>query len=292
MEIPIYPARRPLALGDRDSLQEVFRQLQPQVSELSFANLYLFRSAHRYELSSLEGSLVIFGCGYRGEPYFLPPVNGDAGGSARLLLTEGGTLYGADEQFVASHLQGEAFSVSEDRDNCDYLYLREELATLPGNRFHKKKNRINYFISRHNPVVEVYGAAHLAGARQLLQEWQRVHEAVPGSTLHHELEATREGLDLAGTLGLEGVVVLLEGVVVAFALGEQLNRDTAVCHFEKTNPFMEGLGQLINREFSRSLPDSCSYINREQDLGEAGLRSAKMSYHPVSLVKKFRVTRK
>jgi hypothetical protein len=127
---------------------------------------------------------------------------------------------------------------------------------------------------------------------QLLEEWQRVNKAAAGSTLHHELEATAEALELADLLGLEGVVVLLEGRVAAFALGEQLNRNTAVCHFEKADPFMEGVSQLVNREFSMSLPLSCTYINREQDLGEAGLRQAKISYHPVSLLKKFRVSRK
>jgi hypothetical protein len=87
------------------------------------------------------------------------------------------------------------------------------------------------------------------------------------------------------------VVVTVDGVVKAFAMGERLNRETAVCHFEKADPFMEGLSQLVNREFSRMLFSDCRYINREQDLGEAGLRNAKLSYHPVELVKKYRARR-
>ena len=31
------------------------------------------------------------------------------------------------------------------------------------------------------------------------------------------------------------------------------------------------------------------FVNREQDLGQAGLRTAKMSYHPHHLVEKFRI---
>jgi hypothetical protein len=79
----------------------------------------------------------------------------------------------------------------------------------------------------------------------------------------------------------------VNGSIAAFALGERLNRDTAVCHFEKADPFMEGLNQLINREFARLLFQECTYVNREQDLGNMGLRNAKLSYHPVDMVKKF-----
>jgi hypothetical protein len=90
-------------------------------------------------------------------------------------------------------------------------------------------------------------------------------------------------------LGLTGVALMVEGEVAAFALGETLNHETVVCHFEKADPFMEGASQLINREFSRVQSDSCIYINREQDLGESGLRAAKNSYHPFQMVRKFRV---
>jgi hypothetical protein len=55
---------------------------------------------------------------------------------------------------------------------------------------------------------------------------------------------------------------------------------------------MEGLSQLVNREFARLLFGDCRFVNREQDLGEPGLRSAKLSYHPVELVKKYRVRQK
>ena len=93
------------------------------------------------------------------------------------------------------------------------------------------------------------------------------------------------------TLGLEGVVLLVEEKVKAFTLGERLNNETSACHFEKGDPFLDGIYQLINREFSRLLFTDCTYVNREQDLGMMNLRGSKLSYHPVELVKKFRVRR-
>jgi hypothetical protein len=232
------------------------------------------------------------GQGYDGTRYCLPPLGGAVAGACDLLLKEGLDIYGVEDAYVSRFLSGLDCEVVEDRESFDYLYLREELALLPGNRFHKKKNRINYFIARHRHETHVYSAEHLCGCLQLLDEWGRVAEVEGNRSFGLEMDATAEALAQAGSLGLEGVVVTVEGVVRAFAVGERLNRDTAVCHFEKADHFMEGLSQLVNREFARLLFTECRYINREQDLGEPGLRNAKLSYHPVELVKKYRLRRK
>jgi uncharacterized protein len=290
LPIPLYPAARPLEIGDRELLHGHFQRLQPTVSELSFANLFLFREVHCYTITSLNDSLVVLGCGYDRGQYVLPPLSGDRGETARMLLEMGNVLYGADEQFVADHLADRGYEASSDRDNDDYLYLRSELAELPGNRFHKKKNRINYFTTRYSYTVEPFSRTHLGAALQLLEKWQKVHDDGASRSQSAEAAATREALEHAEELGLSGVVVLTERGVSAFALGEQLNDSTNVCHFEKADPFLEGLSQLVNREYSRSLPEDLTYINREQDLGENGLRSAKISYHPVAMVRKFRVS--
>ena len=263
--------------------------LQPLVSELSFANLFLFRHVHHYAVTTVADSLVIFGCGYDGQPYFLPPSPASGERLPADCCRKGIPSTAPTNSLLRTTWRAVAMHVAEDRDNDDYLYLRSELAELPGNRFHKKKNRINYFAFRHNYSVEPFCRRHLQGALQLLDEWQRVHADSMSRSLAAETAATREGLELAEELGLSGVVVLTEGKVAAFALGEQLNDTTAVCHFEKADPFLEGLAQLVNREFSRSQPAGCLYINREQDLGESGLREAKRSYHPVGMIRKFRV---
>ena len=59
-------------------------------------------------------------------------------------------------------------------------------------------------------------------------------------------------------------------------------------HFEKAAPDYKGLYQFINQSFASVLPESYNIINREQDLGIAGLRKAKLSYQPTGFVKKYR----
>ncbi len=291
MEIPPYPASRPLEIADKPLLDRLCADIQPRISELTFAGLYLFRRAHDYQLAMAADSIIVLGKGYDGSSYFLPPLGGDVAEALKVMFSDGLSLYGADDRFVAGYLTGNTVRLTDLRDSCDYLYLREELATLPGSRFHKKKNRISYFTSRHDYTVSPFSRGHLSGCLNLLDKWLQNSRDKIGRTLCMEAEATYEALEYAEMLGLEGVVVIVNDGVAAFALGERLNRDTAVCHFEKADPFTEGLNQLVNREFARLLYQECRYLNREQDLGDMGLRSAKLSYHPVKLVKKYLVTR-
>lgn len=289
MEIPGWPASRPLDPGDKPLFDGFFEQLQPRISELTFSGLYLFRTAHEYRLSRIGDSFVVQGRGYDGRRYCLQPLGGDVAGACELLLASGQELYGVEEDIVSRYTGNVAYEIIEDRDSYDYLYLREDLANLPGNRFHKKKNRISYFAARHAFGVELLTSRHLCGCLQLLDEWGRVAEVEDNRSFGFEMDATAEALAQADVLGLEGVVITVGGSVRAFAIGERLNRETALCHFEKADHFMEGLSQLVNREFARLLFTDCRYVNREQDLGEAGLRNAKLSYHPLELVKKMRV---
>lgn len=287
MEIPQYPHDRAIEISDKPLLDAVFLGLQPRVSELTFAGLYLFRKAHNYRLTMVADSLVVMGVGYDRQTYFLPPLTGNVDVALDRLFAEGTRLYGADDEFVSHHLMRAGIAVVDDRDSFDYLYLREELATLPGNRFHSKKNRINYFAARHEYEVRRFESHHESGCLDLLDAWSKPSGDV-GRSREYETEAAAEAVMRSVELGLTGVVVLVGGVVKAFVFGERLNRDTAVCHFEKSDPFMEGIPQLVNREFSRMLFTDCSFINREQDLGEPGLRNAKISYRPIELIRKYR----
>lgn len=291
MKIPSYPDSRPLDLVDKSLLDGRFSVFQPRISEMTFAGLYLFRAAHDYRLTMVEDSLVVLGRGYSGEEYCMPPLGGAVEAALDVLWGDGLELYGADEALAERCLKRGGVTAVEDRDSFDYLYLREELATLPGNRFHKKKNRISYFTARHEYQVALFSEQYRAGCRELLEVWRGVNDGEGASTLGWELDAAAEALEKAELLALEGVVVTVAGEVKAFSLGERLNSETAVCHFEKADPFMEGAAQLVNKEFSRLLFTQCRFVNREQDMGDGGLRNAKLSYHPAELIKKFRIRR-
>lgn len=281
---PKYPKFAGLNREARDFLQPALKALEPEVSELTFANLYLFRKAHGYMLSALpDGSPVISGeddgAAFFILPAVLPPIE---------LLADLFRRFGSMKCVTenrAKELSELGFSVAEDRDNFDYLYSRQELSSLAGRRYHRKKNLVNYFTGRYRyeagPLLPEHGKDALA----ILEEW-RAGEDGPG-----DYEAAREGLELSEELGLCGGIYFVEGRPAAYTLGEELNTRTFVIHFEKGAPGFKGLLQFVNKSFASILPEKYELINREQDLGLAGLRKAKMSYRPTGFVRKYRVSK-
>lgn len=182
------------------------------------------------------------------------------------------------------------FAMEAQRDYFDYLYRAEDLRLLAGRRYHSKRNFINRFTAEHpdwsyEPLTE--GSAE--DCLQIHKNWCANRDCTQDRMLVGESSALQESLRNFGSLGLRGGLVRLGSRPVAFSIGELLNSDTAVVHVEKADPAIPGLYAVINRECCRHAWGNVSFINREEDMGEEGLRKAKESYYPVRLVEKYRL---
>ena len=131
---------------------------------------------------------------------------------------------------------------------------------------------------------------HADQCMELARRWcdERCSPQRPSS--YRETDAAAEAVEKRTELGLIGGVGLLEGRVGAWCLGEALGADTFVVHFEKTLPGYDGIAQAISSDFCKSTISGYDWVNREQDMGDPGLRMAKESYHPARLAEKFIVT--
>ena len=63
-------------------------------------------------------------------------------------------------------------------------------------------------------------------------------------------------------------------------------------HFEKGNTDSKGVYQAINQLFLEHSAKNFKIVNREQDLGDEGLRKAKESYNPHHMVSKYTLSPK
>jgi uncharacterized protein len=281
--IPTYPAATEVTLAHRPLLHPKFQTLPEGISEFTFANIFLFRQSHGYRLSFLEDDLIVI-LGKDGDaPFFMLPFGIPAAASLERLFQDYGSMKCAsfEQRMILENL---GYQAVEDRDNFDYLYLRQDLAELGGRKFHKKRNLIKAFVENHDyearPLLEEY----LGDALRILEDWKQAHDS-PG-----DYSAAREALEKSWDLQLCGGIYYVEKRPVAYTLGEELARGTSFAiHFEKAIPDYKGLFQFINQAFASILPEIYVTINREQDLGDDGLRRAKHSYKPTGFVEKYRI---
>jgi hypothetical protein len=281
---------RPLSLDDRLFVTEYLMRFPPEISELTFTNLYAWRHTRPIWIGEFGASLIFFaetkmGLVILGNPLGPAPL-------VEVFREYGGRITGA-ERFPKEKIVNITLSpgtmIIEDRDNGDYVYRREYLATLAGRNFTKKRNHINQCLAAYNCRYEIITAETIPECLAMQDRWCAARDCKAEPGLCGEYQAIEETLQHYMEFGLTGGAIRIEGIIEAFAIGEALNPTTAVCHFEKAMPQFQGLGQLINQWFAKNNLVVFTYVNREQDLGIPGLRRAKESYYPDHLVEKVRI---
>jgi hypothetical protein len=286
MNIPEFPAVEDLGLEHQPDLEPFFQKVPWGISELTFANLYLFRKTYRYQVTRIDQTVIIFGF-KEGKKFALCPGSVPLDQLPALFSDLDYIKCLSESQKHAIDIIAEkmGFCVSEDRDNFDYLYLRTDLAELRGKKFHKKRNLVKQFNQEYQAEEAPITNETVDDALEVLEAWREARGEDGDYT------AAKEALELRNELKLNGTVYYVQGKPIGYTLGEQLgDQHSYAIHFEKALGLeYKGVYQYINKAFAENLPDNFLYVNREQDLGDEGLRQAKLSYRPVGFVKKFRL---
>jgi hypothetical protein len=283
MSIPCYPEFVPIGFELKSDIQPLLFRLTDGVSEYTFANLYLFRTRYQYRVSRRGEGLIISGQ-REGKRFFMTPCAvPDRDALIRLFETHD-YWKGIPDSALApnqSSLAEWGIAVSEDRDNFDYLYLRTDLAELPGKKYHKKRNLVNAFLSAYTCEIQPLTAEIIPHALEALDRW-RQDKGEDG-----DYNAAKEALELFPALDMQGSIYYINGKPRGWCLGERLSRGKMFAvHFEKGVDAYKGIYQFMNQTFAASLEEEVVHINREQDLGDEGLRQAKMTYRPSGFVRK------
>ncbi len=179
--------------------------------------------------------------------------------------------------------------LAETRDHWDYMYSIEELIALKGKKFHKKKNLLNQFKKNYLYEYEPMVPECVEEVLEMQDEWYKWYEENnPSEALKAENHAiTRVLHNFDQIKGLMGATLRVNGKVIAYTVAEPLREDSIVIHFEKGDIRYKGVYQAINQMFLENGALDFTNVNREQDLGDAGLRKAKLSYNPIFFLKKY-----
>lgn len=295
---PVFPEFKPIELDDQDFIRDILWKYQPQISELTFTNFFIWRSHYGIQWSSYVDWLIILCSTDHDGVFALPPI----GPPSRIDIVKKLLLWLKEEKkdkeprieradkILISEIQGATdFLIEPTREHFDYVYKSEDLIHLAGRKYHSKRNHIYQLERKYAFTYAPLNRDLVTSCLALAENWCEWHRCEEDMNLLDEWEAVRQALNQFVELKIEGGVIQIENKVEAFALGELLNKQTGVVHIEKANPEIPSLYTLINQKFCENLWRSFPYVNREQDLGEPGLRKAKESYYPDHLEEKFRI---
>jgi hypothetical protein len=285
MKIPCYPGFAPLILELKDEIYPPLSQTPDGVSEYTFGNLFLFRERYRYRVSRTPDTALILSGEREGKKFFMTPCAAPGPDILKALFETHDYWKGIPDSVLIpgrERLEAWGIEITEDRDNFDYLYLRNDLMELPGKKYHKKRNLVNQFVHYYAHEERPLTQDCIPHALQVLDHW-RIDKGADG-----DYTAARESLERFTELEMQGAMYYINGEPAGWCLGEHLaeGRMFAV-HFEKAIDEYKGIFQYINQNFAASLPESVIHINREQDLGDEGLRQAKLTYRPSGFVRKY-----
>lgn len=272
----------------------------PRGCEYSFANLYLWG---RQNAALLHGCVAFFSHFYGKSVYPYPMGNGDRKAVLEEILQDAKArgipcrltgLTAEDCQEVERWFPGQ-FHLRPSRDDFDYVYAIDDLADLKGRKYQKKRNHTNRFRAEHpNYTAVPLTSENLPAARNMVNDWYRIRqeEDPHGDYLLESIAMSRCFRDYEA-LGMEGLLLLDGEEVLAVTIGSRMGEDTFDIHFEKAREDVEGAYSVVNQEFARYLRQQhpeLAYLNREDDMGLAGLRKAKESYLPHHMEEKYRAS--
>lgn len=296
---------KPITIDDKEVITSFTLPSPLRNCDLAFSNMCSWRFLYLSEYAVYKNFLLIrFYIEEKNKKriaYMRPIGNGDFR-DALLQLEEDSWQHGhpllmlgvtpISKDLLEEAFPGE-FSYIPERDYFDYIYLREDLATLKGKKFQAKRNHVNKFKKQYAYEYEPLTAELVPECLDFEAKWYKANRTDDDQEeLTDERKSMIFALNHFKELNLLGGAIRIDHKLVAFTFGSPINQDTLGVHVEKADTDYDGAYSIINQEFASRIPEQYVYVNREEDLGIPGLRKAKLSYNPTILLPKAAVIKK
>ena len=293
---------KPIELDCKSIIEKYTAPWNIENGEFTFTNMFIWGGDGKMEYAEKDGFLFIK-LDFPGEKLFLwPPVPEN-----EERLKEYDKAVRTGEEYLLSRGASVLFrSVSEpfktwfetyspryefvpNRNNFEYVYLSEKMITLKGKKLHSKRNFINRIKNNYPQLqYEDLKAENIDECLALYDRWTEGHTAETIERFDEKM-SVEKALRNMDALGLKGGLIRIDGVVKAFTVGEKKLPTMSQIHIEKADRDIDGLYQIINQQFAERNCADTMYINREEDMGEEGMRKAKLSYYPDKMIEKYDV---
>ncbi len=288
----------PIEVSDRELFLPFLADGKVRGCEFTFVNLFAWGEQ---SYASLCGHIVLFSRFGDRTVYPFPIGTGDKKAVLDAVIEDARArgircritgMREEDKDILASLYPGK-FRYTFDEGSFDYVYDINDLADLPGKKYHVKRTHLNRFAEAYPAAkAEALCEENLPLVKDMLDEWYRDREREdPDTDFALEKDALTKVIESYRALAAEGMLLRSGDEILAVSIASRASADTFNVHFEKARHGTQGAYAAINRELARYLrekhPD-VRYLNREEDMGIEGLRQAKRSYRPHHMIEKYK----
>ena len=288
---------QPLTLEQLPQLRPFFGYSGSRICDTTPGTVFIWRDMYQTEWAVYDGSLY-FKVDYPGlGPTFTLPLGGGrlehfsqiAAYCCRRNMPISFYPVPKDELPRLQEIFPNSAAVAE-RDSFDYLYRAEDLKFFRGKKLGGQRNHVNKFLKTYgNWLFRPVTPEDIPELKRFLDRYTSRWDK-GAATFHEDIRKSHEVLDNFRAYDLLGGMLLVDGSIVGFSLGEVIG-DTLFVHIEKADRDYEGCYQMLVAQYAQQFAgEGVSFLNREDDTGDPGLRTSKLSYHPVALLEKYTVT--
>lgn len=171
----------------------------------------------------------------------------------------------------------------------DYIYDYSQFVDYPGKKMAHQRNHVNQFNKMFPDWrIEEINETNLPAVKAFLTVHNSMQDLSDPLALE-EADKCMEVLDHPDAYQMKGACLLVQNQIIAYSYGEAVH-DTLYDQIEKADTRYPGSYQKMACEFAKLyLDDGIRWINREEDVGDEGIRKSKQSYHPVRMLKKYSI---
>jgi hypothetical protein len=283
----------PLTLADRERYTTSYSLCPEKCAQYSFFALWGWNETDLIELAWTPELCWVLSRGHR--EGLLAPIGDwaavDWEETFGRYLRPGDRLLDVPESLIRHfppHLT-QKLVVEELRDEWEYLHSVSELIALKGGKYIHKRAHVKSFKRNYNWEYRPLLPEDFEELLAFQEEWCAQRDCDQTPSLEAENRAIRRALKLWDSLPMSGAILRVDGAAAGYTIAEKLWTDTIAIRFEKAKSEYAGIYQTVNQLFLERQGQNCLWVNREEDMGNSGLRDAKMSYHPFGFVKKYSV---
>lgn len=282
-----------VTLNDKVWVDKYLQQAKFLGCEYTFGNLFIWNLSNIVKIAEINNYFLAY-VERKNPSYLFPAGDGDLINIINLIIEDSKSrgnefsLHGVtlENKEKLEILFPNKFIFSTNRDYSDYIYNAEDLINLPGKKYHSKRNHISRF-SETEYLFEKMTDENILECIVMNDEWCKLYGCFDNKELERERLAVLKAFKYFNELDFDGALIKIDDKVIAFTIGEKGWGNNYVVHVEKAFSNIQGAYPMINREFVRLVCKDYRYINREEDLGNEGLRKAKLSYYPEIILDKY-----